>query len=65
MDYPCKRHLHCLSYSGLGANTRLHSLIRGKDHLDIYIKRYAELATFSRLWWKACHKMMIFIIIEY
>ena len=56
--------LNCISYSGFDANRRLHTSIRGRYRLDIYklriIKRLWSVGEkFSRLRWKAYHKMMI------
>ena len=64
MDHPWQRHLNCASYSGFGANERLHSSIQGRGRLDMYIfhliKRLCNVGElFSCLRWKGYHKMMI------
>ena len=56
MHYPWQRRLNCVSYSGFGANRRLHSSIRGIEPLDIYILRLTKRLCgigelFSRLRW--------------
>ena len=57
--------LNGAGYSVFGTNRKLHSSARGRGHLDIYvlwlIKRLGSVEElFSRLAWKAYHKMMIY-----